>query len=261
MGHLFTSETLPITTHEDGLEFDRSVFVISHEHSFKTRMLRNYYLNALTVFPKIIYKTYWVDDFYSNFQQGGLKMKVSVVFPDIVGIEFSKTKTVVSVDAPRLIECISGMGVAILQPPEPPLTEEMVPFIIDIFPGIKVAVPPHWGYTLVNIGREPLTTIELIHKDQPLHITYKERRGAPLYMIERNGSVEIVKNSQYKNVQKYVKLDSNDCVKKISIMDGPTVAHQVCEHGLCITWFEDKNIEWQDIMYSSVTGDPVSFNR
>lgn len=260
MGHLFTNAALPIVTREDGLEFDRSVFVVSHEQSFKTKMLRRYYLNALTVFPKIIYKTYWVDDFYNNFQQGGLKLKSTVVFPDIVGIEFAKTKTVVSVDSPRLVECIAGMGVAILQPPEPALTEEMVPFIVDMYPGVKVAVPPQWGYTLVNIGREPLATIELLHKDQPLHITYKDRKGAPLYLIERNGSVEIVKNSQYKNVQKYVKLDPNEFPKRISVMDGPTVAHQVCEHGLCFTWFENK-MDWQDIMYSSVTGDPVSFNR
>jgi len=261
MSYQFPSDPLPISITEDGLSFDTSLFTVQKETSFKTKMLRRFYLNSVTVYPKTIYKTYWLDDVYNTFAKLSIKIKATIIFPDIVGIEFAKTKTVVSVDKVRIIECIAGTGVAIIQPKPVSLIEEMVPQVVDMTPGTKVIVPPGWSYTLVNVGKESLATIEILHKEQTIHQMYVEKRGAPLYFIERNGTVEIVKNSRYKNVQKYVKLNADEYSKSLEIKDTPTIVHQICSNGKCFEWFEkahDKN--WDETLYAAVIGDPFSFN-
>jgi len=261
MTNQFSSDSLPITVTEDGLSFDATFLTVLQETSFKTRMLRRFYLNSVTVYPKVVYKTYWLDDAYNTFARLGIKVKATIIFSDIVGIEFAKTKTITSVDKVRIIECISGIGVAIVQPKPMSLAEEMIPQIVDLISGTKVIVPPGWSYTLVNTGKESLATIEILHKDQEIHQMYVEKRGAPLYLIERNGTVEIVKNSQYKNVQKYVKLNSDEYSKSLDIKDTPTIVHQICVDGKCFTWFDQaSNQNWEDTLAATIIGDPFSFN-
>jgi oxalate decarboxylase/phosphoglucose isomerase-like protein (cupin superfamily) len=79
--------------------------------------------------------------------------------------------------------------------------------VINLEPGRKTVIPANWHYTLVNTGKETLATIEMYKENQELHSCHCGQKGAGVYVIERNGLPEIVKNSQYKNLVKYATVD------------------------------------------------------
>lgn len=259
MAHIFSGETLPIMIQDSEVVYDSNLLFIEKVSEFKTRALRKYYLNAVTVFPKVVYKTYWLDDHEGTLSKLGLRLKSTVIYPDIIGIEYAKTKTLRSQDYARAIECINGKGLIILQQPIRSLFEELIPKVINLTAGTKVVVPPHWSYTLVNTGNDPFVTLELLRKEQELNVSYSDQRGAPLYLIERNGSVEIVKNSQYKNVEKYVTLDSDEVSKALLYNKPGTLVGMFSDDCDCFVWFH-KPIDHDWIStFDNASHDTVSF--
>jgi len=194
---------LPLGISEEGfVPLDASI-VVDKTSTFYSRHLRRFYLNAVSVYPKTVYKTQWLSVRNQQLDFHNLRIKTTFILPDVVGIEFSKTKTVNCCNIPRVLEIVSGIGVIIFQKQFSSITEPLTPYLSKVKAGDKVVIPPNWQYTTVNTGSTPLGVIEYIHRDQILHQCPTEYKGVSLYLIERNGTVEIVKNSQYKNVAKY----------------------------------------------------------
>jgi PhoPQ-activated pathogenicity-related protein len=81
--------------------------------------------------------------------------------------------------------------------------DEATAYVVDLLPGQKAVIPQNWHYTLVNTGKETLATIEMYQDKQELNQCAADKKGTGIYIIERNGMPEIVKNSQYKNLSKY----------------------------------------------------------
>lgn len=261
INQIFINDVLPVHIVEDGISFDTTNVIISKVTEFRTRDLRKHYLNSVTVFPKLVYRSYWLEDVFDLFSEAGLKLKFTVVYPDIVGIEYSKTKTIKSCGSARIIECVQGTGILIKQPDTSSIHDTVVPHLINMNVGKKVVVPEGWCYTLVNAGMEPFATLEVMKREQPVNEILRGKRGAPLYIIERNGTPEIVKNSQYKNVHKYVTLEPDEYLKKLNIQPSVSVAKQVQQNASQLNWFtEPDNNNWEDIFADSIVGTPFNFS-
>jgi len=219
---------LPITITAEGIQVDEQFLVITKSTSFLTRNLKKYYLSISSVYQKIVYKTFWIEEkFPGRLAQQGMKLKATMLFPDIVGIEFAKTKTIYSKDHPRILEVLQGKGMLLLQHDPQSLLEEAVTYVITLEPGRKTIVPPNWHYTLVNTGKESLVTVELYRDSQELHSCHCEQKGTGVYVIERNGLPEIVKNSQYKNLVKYATVDPESYATNFEMLPTQSLMDQL----------------------------------
>lgn len=208
MSNSYISDKLPITLTPDGINVDEQFLLVTKTNSFLTRNLRKYYLSTSSVYQKVVYRTHWIEErFPGPLTEHNFKLKVTTLYPDVVGIEFAKTKTIYSKDHPRLLEVLDGKGLLLLQQDTLSLLDEATTYVIELSPGTKTIVPPNWHYTLINTGKETLATIELYKGDQQLHSCNCDNKGTGVYVIERNGVPEIVKNSQYKNLVKYATVD------------------------------------------------------
>lgn len=209
---------LPITITQDGISVDEQFLVVTKTNSFLTHHLKKYYLSTSSVYQKVIYRTYWVEEkFEGPLTQQGMKLKITSLYPDIVGIEFAKTKTVYSKDHPRFLEVLQGKGLLLLQQDTPSLLDEATTYVIELRPDQKTVIPPNWHYTLVNTGKETLATIEMYQTTQELNSCHCDHKGSGVYVIERNGIPEIVKNSQYKNLMKYATVDPENYATRFKV--------------------------------------------
>ncbi len=249
---------LPITITSDGISVDESFLTITKSRSFLSRHLRRYYLSVSTVYPKIIYKTFWIEERVPGLlAKSGMKLKATYLYSDIVGIEFAKTKTICSVGTSRLLEVVQGNGLIILQHATKSLLDEAIPYVIHIEAGKKAVIPANWDYAIVNTGKEPLVTLELYNGDQQLHKCNCEKKGSGIYVIERNGIPEIVKNSQYKNVGKYATVNSEEYVTALELDPTIPLAEQLPAFTQS-RWFACDLYDWhQPLDRSSITS--ISF--
>lgn len=207
---------LPISIAEDTIEVDEDYLKITEVNSFLTKQLGDFYLSISSVYPKIVYKTFWLEEtFKGPLTKAGLKLKVTTVYPDVVGIEYAKTKTIKSENYPRLLEILSGNGYLILENDD--LETEVKSFIIPLETMDKTVIPPNWHYALVNTSEEQFVTVEYYHEAQELNNCQGDKRGSGLYIVERNGSAEVVKNSRYKKLRKYATVYPEHYAKSIKI--------------------------------------------
>lgn len=247
-------EILPVTVTPEGITVDESFLTVTKTHAFLSKHLRRYYLSVSPVYPKVIYKTYWIEEKVSGpLTNQHMKVKATYIYPDIVGIEYAKTKTIHSVNSPRLLETLQGTGMLVLQRECTTLLEESTPYVIQLAQGTKAVIPANWEYTIVNTGKEPLVTAELYHASQPLHQCACARKGSGVYVIERNGVPEIVKNSQYKNVNKYATVSSEQYVTSLNLDPTQSLSQQLPSF-LASHWFTCPSCEWVIPLGQSQTG-------
>lgn len=220
--------TLPITITQDGISVDEQFLAITKTHSFLTRNLRKYYLSTSAVYQKVVYRTFWVEEkFEGPLTEQKMKLKVTTLFADVVGIEFAKTKTIYSKLHPRFLEVIQGKGLLLLQQDTLSSLDEATSYVIELTPESKTVIPPNWHYTLVNTGKETLATIEMYQDTQELNNCNHSHKGSGVYVIERNGIPEIVKNSQYKNLVKYATVDSNSYATHFQMVPNQSLVSQL----------------------------------
>jgi oxalate decarboxylase/phosphoglucose isomerase-like protein (cupin superfamily) len=198
------ANALPITILANDIAVDDSFLTITREKAFLTRHLKNYYLTTSSVYPKIVYKSFWIEEKMAGpLTKAALKIKVTTLYSDVIGIEFAKTKTIYSKCHARFLETLQGKGLLIMQEDTKTQLDEATAYVVELSVGQKAVIPPNWHYTLVNTGKETLATVELYKSEQELNQCSGSHKGTGIYVIERNGIPEIVKNSQYKNLSKY----------------------------------------------------------
>jgi len=213
----YVGNTLPITIEQDGITVDESFLAITKSKSFLTKHLNESYLSISSVYPKIIYSTYWIEEkFDGPLTKAGLKIKVTAIYADVIGIEYAKTKTIFSKGHPRMLEVIAGEALIILEQEQPNTRNKVSSYLITVRYGETTVIPPNWKYTIVNTGDEKLVTVEFYKEDQSINNWHTSKKGSGIYIIERNGKPEIVKNSKYKNLLKYATVDVEKYAKQIN---------------------------------------------
>jgi|GEM_PF-6378162 len=240
----FTS-TVGVPVYFDGneVEVDSKFLSISKKIVIGAENVKRIYINSYTVFPKTIYKIYYLDEVKPIFSKVGLTITLMTIFPEIIGIEYAKTKTFKAVSYVRVVEIIQGKGRAILTSP----TLDAV-FIINFDTGSKFIIPPDWFYTLVNIGKKTVFLVELHNRNDQSTECLKGYRGAPFYIIERNSSKEVVKNSRYKNIREYATLDMDVMSKYLDIAPKTAIIKQFLRKYEKFAWFYDPSaIDWPSV--------------
>ncbi len=244
---------LPIVVTPDGITIEDDFLAITKTNSFLTKHLRKYYLSTSSVYQKIVYRTFWLEEkFDGPLSRNQMKLKVTTLFPDIVGIEFAKTKTVYSKLHPRFMEVMQGKGLLLLQKDTVSLLDDATTYVIELSPDIKAVIPPNWHYTLVNTGKETLATIEMYQESQELNSCHCHQKGSGVYVIERNGIPEIVKNSQYKNLVKYATVDSETYATNFKLLATKSLVSQIDD--VFAEYHGTNEPLWQDLLDSANSG-------
>lgn len=244
---------LPITVTADGIAVDEQFLAITKTNSFLTRHLKRYYLSTSSVYQKVVYRTFWLEEkFEGPLTKRDMKLKITTLFPDVVGIEFAKTKTIYSKLTPRFLEVIQGKGLLLLQRDTVSLLDDATTYVVELNPESKAVIPPNWHYTLVNTGKETLATVEMYRESQALNNCFCEKKGSGVYVIERNGIPEIVKNSQYKNLVKYATVDSESYATNFKLLPTKSLVSQLESVFVHCDTCNEHN--WQEYLDSANSG-------
>ena len=261
MKNLTSKIGLPIYFDGEEIIVDNRFLKIKKVNVFSVKNLKHYYLNPMTVFPKIIYKTYWLQEIKRLLWKNDAIVKINIIFPEIVGVEYAKTKTIQTKDYPRILEVVDGQILVIMHPKQIDTIfsdDKTLPILINLNTHQKIVIPPDWYYTVINISQNPAIIIEIINRKQEINHFYKDKKGAPFYAILRNNNLEIVKNSMYKNVRKYAKLNILKLSKKLYVAPKTAIIKQFLRKSDTFTWFFDKTVfDWTEL-YSNYLDDIIS---
>lgn len=252
---------LPVFFDGENITVDEKFLVIYSQYHKYVKELSEYYLNPVTVFPKLIYKTYWVreQDNRYLFSKINVRVKIFVIFPHVIGVEFAKSKTIHSVEYPRIIESVTTPLAVILHPVDIELSElrgeeTKITYYTELAPLEKIVVPPGWAYTIINPTKNVGVVVEVHRKDQPAHVFVEGKRGAPFYLIQRNNSQELVRNPNYRNVLRYAKVDKEKLNRGLAIAPKTPIVKQFLRKYEKFTWFfGKKELDWYDRFYSYLT--------
>lgn len=120
-------------------------------------------------------------------------------------------------DLPEIYWTLGGEGIVLLQKRVEdngePINDRIEEFkAVFVEKGHELHIPPRWGHLVVNIG-----DTHLITKDDspvagfgdlasmPMHADYKpvqEMKGFAYFVVEHNGKPALVRNKNYKEIQK-----------------------------------------------------------
>ncbi len=149
--------------------------------------------------------------------------------PNVTGVEYVKTHGHKTPEIPGkdltypvIIEILYGAGTFILQKfnnnfdpfvaVEPEISEV---YMLKAQKGTKVIIPPNFYYTLINTRGTYLVTGRLHHcwDMASERLKLEEKQGTCYYVIRKNARQEIVKNPNYKNTPRLMKIKHNQINK------------------------------------------------
>lgn len=242
---------LPTWWEEDDLVVDERFLFISKVVSRYVEHLKPYYLNPVTVFPKIVYRAFWLkeQDNKLPLSKIGLKIKLVALYDNIVGVEFPKTKTMVPASAPRIIEVIWGRIYVLLHHKDISQSVNDNVAIVELKEREKIVIPPEWAYTVVNPNNSIALFLEVVSKKEPAVLFMWQLRGAPFYLIQRNSNLEIVRNPNYKSIEKYGTLDVEKYIKSLYISPKTPIIKQFLRKYERFSWFYNPNaFSWDTLL-------------
>ncbi len=145
---------------------------------------------------------YWV---FSEINGGGQWENMTVLSHGKYGNEFVKTFGHYHNDPhTETYRVVSGRGLLILQKKHfgdgsmvPNKIDKFV--IVNLTPGDEVVITQEWGHSLINVGNEPLITMDnWTHGHTPADYDQIEQlHGMAYYMIQKNGNADIEPNPNY----------------------------------------------------------------
>lgn len=125
-----------------------------------------------------------------------------VIFPNLAGIEYPKTKAYVS-KSNSLYEVIFGGGVVLLQ--DFVSTTNGKVYIGNLKKGMKFSVPANIEFSISNTKLLPLIVLEYTKEGSVLSNALDDMRGMSYYVIRKNAKFEVVKNPHYRFVAETIK--------------------------------------------------------
>lgn len=133
---------------------------------------------------------------------------------------------------PEVYEVISGRAHWLLQRPhsdDASRIEEI--YAVEAGPGEKAVMIPGFGHMLVNVGSEPLITINWIGLFAYDYEPYRRLRGSGYWMLEgaEQSSLEFLKNPNYASVPELKKLQPRELPEFGLFRDTPgySLAHDL----------------------------------
>lgn len=188
--------------------------------------IRSQLLNEELNCPAIFYKKYKDLDRDNVFKNMNLKINMYLIYPNLAGIEFTKTFATRSKRYPRIFEIIYGGGIVLLQNYESPTRNRIIKIIVK--KGQKVIVPQGYTCTIINARQNSnLILVEIHSRDARPRIVLDDRRGMSYYIIRKNAKQETVRNPEYKIVNEPEKMNSDSILSKYGVTEKTPIVKQV----------------------------------
>lgn len=183
-------------------------------------------LNSELTYPEIVYSKYISLDNEGIFASKKLKINEYFIPSNLMGIEYVKTKAVLSAKFPKLFEVHYGGGTAIMQKVD---NNDVVDVIITkIKRDQKFIVPSGYSLVLVNTRQQaPLIVGEIYNSSAKNFNTLDAVGGMSYYVIRKNAKQEIVRNPNYKIAPNFRRVKWDDIFKNLGITLKTPIAKQV----------------------------------
>lgn len=202
--------------------------------------IRSQLLNEDLNCPAIFYKKYKDIDKDNIFKNKNLKINIYLIYPNLAGIEYTKTFATRSKSYPRILEIAYGGGIILLQNYESPLTNRILKMIVK--KGQKIIVPSGYTCTIVNSRQNSnLIVLETYSRDAKPRIVLDDRKGMSYYIIRKNAKQETVRNPEYKIVNEPEKIDSDTILSKYGITGRTPIVKQIMRKYERFEWLFQKD--------------------
>lgn len=205
--------------------------------------IRSQLLNEDLNCPEIFYKKYKDLDKDEVFKSKNLKINIYLIFPNLAGIEYTKTFATKCLRRPRILEVIYGGGTVLLQKYDSPIKNRIIKS--QVKKGQKIIVPQGYTCSIVNSRQTSnLIVLELISRDASPRIVLDDRGGMAYYIIRKNAKQEIVRNPDYKIVNDPEKVEWEDIISKYGITAKTPIVKQVMRKYEKFEWiFKDNSVD------------------
>lgn len=218
------SSGLPLYYSEEDLQ--PQGLTIKDTVTFCIDSIRSQLLNEELDCPEIFYKKYKDIDKDGVFKEQNLQINIYLIYPNLAGIEYTKTFATKSSKRPRILDIIYGGGIILLQKYESPIKNRIIK--IQVKKGQKIIVPAGYTCTIVNSKQgSNLIVLELLSRDANAKIVLDDKGGMAYYIIRKNAKPEIVRNPKYKIVNEPEKLDWDSILTKYGITAKTPIIKQV----------------------------------
>jgi len=169
-------------------------------------------LNKALLYPELVYKCHRSVRMKTHCEEWPASYQYDVVYlPDgLLGIEYIKTHIFygqMATSTASIIQVFTGQLTIMLQKNrkrqdiydiETHVEEAMM---VDVEPGMKVAIPAGYFYTFVNTGPDPVVFARVVAREHIADYEYLRREnGLAYYIISKNARKEIVVNPRYRTV-------------------------------------------------------------
>ncbi len=202
--------------------------------------IRSQLLNEDLNCPEIFYKKYKDLDKDEVFKSKNLKINIYLIFPNLAGIEYTKTFATRCLRRPRILEVIYGGGTVLLQKYDSPIKNRIIKS--QVKKGQKIIVPQGYTCSIINSRQTSnLIVLELIARDVSSRIMLDDRGGMAYYIIRKNAKQEIVRNPEYKIVSEPEKVQWEDIISKYGITAKTPIVKQVMRNYEKFEWLFKEN--------------------
>jgi oxalate decarboxylase/phosphoglucose isomerase-like protein (cupin superfamily) len=183
----------------------------------------------------VFYTKYYNLDVNDVFKKKNIKIDLTVLPPDVVGIEYIKTKAIRCSQYNKILEIVNGAGIVVIQKFLSVDDQEIL--ISNVKSTDKIIIPAGYTYTLINDKSTILIALEFMNSKAKNNITLDEMKGMAYYIIKKNAKKEIVKNPSYRIVDKYKKFDWKSYYKKYNITPKTPLSRQLLRKPEKFNWF------------------------
>ena len=219
---------------------------------------RSELLNTNLSCPELFSKQYIKLDIGSQLKRAGLRYDISIIPPNLAGIEYVKTIghyndfISKSTSAPEIVNVLHGSLTVILQKArqtKQTLKEKSLlksfqfnildfVYIFKLAKGDKLVIPPNWGHVFVNTRQFPAIW-GLLRTSKDFKIRrFAPERGASYYFIRKNARQEIVRNPRYKYIPMWKKGNPNILLKEMRISSAKPIFRQAIKTPQLFDWLK-----------------------
>lgn len=215
----------------------------SSHKSYELEYIQNQLLNNEITFAEPIYYKYMRLDTDSLFDKKKTRINEYIIPSNLLGIEYIKTRAVMSPDHNKLIEIHYGGGTLILQKVK---RGEVIDVIFTkVKKGQKILVPAGYAMILINTRQQsPLIAGEFMSTDAKNYNVLDDLQGMSYYVIRKNAKQEIVQNPMYRTIPKPRTVKWDEIAKDLKITLKTPLSKQIIRKYDKFDWlFKKESIE------------------
>ncbi len=205
--------------------------------------IRSQLLNEELNCPEIFYKKYKDIDKDDVFKNQNLRINIYLIFPNLAGIEYTKTFATRCTKRPRILEVIYGGGTVLLQKYDSPIKNRVIK--AQIKKGQKIIVPTGYTCAIVNSRQTSnLIVLEIHDREHSPKVVLDDKGGMAYYIIRKNAKQEIVRNPDYKIVNEPEKVEWDSILSKYGITAKTPIVKQVMRKYEKFEWiFKEDSVD------------------